>query len=253
MMQPTDFLVTLEFAFTMTKPESNPLFEVENVSRLYEDGQVLALDRVSLTIYKGDYLAIVGPSGSGKSTLLNVLGGLDYPTSGRVLFLGKELIAGPMVDELRAHHIGYVFQSFYLIPTLTSLENVQLPMFETKKSAKQRVDRARELLEIVGLSHREGHLPSQLSVGERQRVAIARSLANSPEVLLADEPTGNLDSRTGEEILKLFQKLYEDLKTTLVVITHSDEVAQRAARVIEVRDGHIVRDDVNASNPVGAR
>ncbi len=234
----------------MINPQPNPLIVVENVSRLYEDGQVLALDRVSLTVYEGDYVAIVGPSGSGKSTLLNVLGGLDYPTSGTVSFQGKELVPGPMVDELRAHHIGYIFQSFYLLPTLTSLENVQLPMFETGKNPKQRIERAKELLDVVGLSHRSGHLPSQLSVGERQRVAIARSLANSPEVLLADEPTGNLDSRTGEEILNLFRKLHEELKMTLVVITHSDDVAQRAQRIVEVRDGRIVRDDLNAVESV---
>ena len=174
--------------------ESPALIVAEHVSRRYADGEVLALDDVSLTINRGEYIAIVGPSGSGKSTLLNVLGGLDHPTSGRVLFDGAEVKTGRKLDELRSKQIGYVFQSFYLLPTLSAIENVQIPMFETARSAAERVSKATELLDVVGMSHRVKHLPSKLSVGERQRVAIARSLANDPQVLLADEPTGNLDS-----------------------------------------------------------
>jgi putative ABC transport system ATP-binding protein len=225
-----------------------PLIVAEDVSRRYVDGNVLALDDVSLAVDRGEYVAIVGPSGSGKSTLLNVLGGLDQPTSGRVLFDGVEITFGPALDELRSQHIGYVFQSFYLLPTLTAIENVQLPMFETSRTAKERVNRAAELLEIVGLTHRANHLPTQLSVGERQRVAIARSLANDPQALLADEPTGNLDTSTGEEILRLFESLHRNHNMTLVVITHSHEVAARAGRVVEVRDGRICRDEI-ASAP----
>jgi ABC-type lipoprotein export system ATPase subunit len=221
-----------------------PLIVAEGVSRLYVDGNVLALDNVSLSIARGEYVAIVGPSGSGKSTLLNVLGGLDQPTSGRVLFDGKEIVTPRALDDLRSRQIGYVFQSFYLLPTLTAIENVQLPMFETSRTAKQRLQRAGELLEVVGLSHRARHLPSRLSVGERQRVAIARSLANDPQVLLADEPTGNLDTGTGEDILKLFASLHREHGMTLVVITHSREVAQRAERIVEVRDGKICRDEM---------
>jgi ABC-type lipoprotein export system ATPase subunit len=219
------------------------LIVAENVSRRFVDGDVLALDNVSLAVRRGEYVAIVGPSGSGKSTLLNVLGGLDQPTSGRVLFDGAEITLDRSFDELRSRQIGYVFQSFYLLPTLTAIENVQLPMFETARSAKQRAARAAELLNIVGMSHRENHLPTRLSVGERQRVAIARALANQPQVLLADEPTGNLDSVTGEEILRLFESLHRDHLMTLIVITHSHDVASRAERLIEVRDGRICRDE----------
>ncbi len=229
-------------------PAEQPLIVADHVSRRYVDGDVLALDDVSISIHQGDYVAIVGPSGSGKSTLLNVLGGLDQPTSGQVLFDGKEIITPQALDELRSRQIGYVFQSFYLLPTLTAIENVQLPMFETSLSPKERLQRAGELLDVVGLSHRARHLPSRLSVGERQRVAIARSLANEPKVLLADEPTGNLDSTTGEEILTLFAKLHRDHGMTLVVITHSHDVAGRAERVIEVRDGKICRDEKQAAS-----
>ena len=218
------------------------LIQAQHLTRRYIDGDVLALDDVSLSIDAGEYVAIVGPSGSGKSTLLNLLGGLDQPTSGQVLFDGSEIKPGPMLDDLRSNQIGYVFQSFYLLPTLTAIENVQIPMFETGRSAKQRVAHAAELLEVVGMSHRADHLPSKLSVGERQRVAIARSLANQPRVLLADEPTGNLDTATGEEILRLFESLHRDRDMTLVVITHSQDVARRASRQIEVRDGRICRD-----------
>lgn len=217
----------------------SPVIVAENVSRRFVDGDVLALDDVSISIGRGEYVAIVGPSGSGKSTLLNILGGLDQPTQGRVLFDGQPLMQGKSLDQLRSQHIGYVFQSFYLLPTLTAIENIQMPMFETERSATQRKARASELLEIVGMSHRADHLPNKLSVGERQRVAIGRSLANEPQVLLADEPTGNLDSATGEEILNLFGSLHAQQNMTLVVITHSHEVAERAQRVVEVRDGKV--------------
>ncbi len=225
-------------------PVEEPLIVAEGVSRMYVDGNVLALDNVTLSIARGEYVAIVGPSGSGKSTLLNVLGGLDQPTSGRVLFDGKEIITPQALDDLRSRQIGYVFQSFYLLPTLTAIENVQLPMFETSRTARERLERAGELLEIVGLSHRARHLPTRLSVGERQRVAIARALANDPLVLLADEPTGNLDTSTGEDILRLFGSLHQEHGMTLVVITHSREVAERAERIVEVRDGRICRDEM---------
>ncbi len=220
-----------------------PLITVENVSRRYVDGNVLAITDLSLTIERSEYIAIVGPSGSGKSTLLNLLGALDQPTSGRVLFKGADISTGNTLDELRSRYIGYVFQSFYLLPTLTAIENVQMPMFGISRTAKERMLRAAALLETVGLSHRANHLPSQLSGGERQRIAIARALANEPEVLLADEPTGNLDSETGEGILQLFESLHRDHQMTLVVITHSHDVAARADRVVEIRDGRIWRDE----------
>lgn len=222
--------------------EVSALIVADRISRKYVDGNVLALNDVSLSVDRGEYVAIVGPSGSGKSTLLNCIGGLDHPTSGRVFFDGVEITSGNDLDNLRSEHIGYVFQSFYLLPTLTAIENVQLPMFETARSARDRAKRAADLLNIVGLSHRANHLPTQLSVGERQRVAIARALSNEPKVLLADEPTGNLDSATGEEILRLFETLHREHRMTLVVITHSDEVASRAERVVTVRDGKIIAD-----------
>lgn len=217
------------------------LLRAVQVSRSYDEGRVAALVDVSLDVAYGEYLAIVGPSGSGKSTLLNLMGALDLPSSGRVLFEGKSLadIRGKL-DYLRARKIGFVFQSFYLLPTLNALENVQIPMFECGLSAKARKEKARHLLEIVGVGHRANHLPSQMSVGERQRTAIARALANDPPLLLADEPTGNLDSAAGHAVLDLFDHLHNDQRRTLVVITHSAEVAARADRVVTLRDGRIV-------------
>jgi putative ABC transport system ATP-binding protein len=224
------------------------LLRADRVSRRYSDGDVSALDDVSLDIRRGDYLAIVGPSGSGKSTLLNLLGALDVPTSGDVLFEGQSLSRWGNLDAFRSQKIGFVFQSFYLLPTLTAVENVQIPMFEGSLSLEERVERAQELLRSVGLERRLHHRPMQLSVGERQRVAIARALANRPPLLLADEPTGNLDSHSGEEILDLFDQLHREQGETLVVITHSAEVAQRAQRVVEIRDGRIVKETAGASS-----
>jgi putative ABC transport system ATP-binding protein len=210
------------------------------VSRHYTDGNVWALKEVDLSVRRGEYVAVMGPSGSGKSTLLNVIGALDRPTAGEVFFEGRPLSKIRDPARLRAEKIGYIFQSFLLIPTLTALENVQIPMFEGPLRARRRAERARQLLQLVNLSHRAGHLPARLSVGERQRVAIARSLANDPHVLLADEPTGNLDSRNTEEVLDLFSKLHRERGVTLVAITHCPEVARRADRIIRMCDGKVV-------------
>ncbi len=216
-----------------------PLLQVNNVSRTYDDGKVQALVNVSLAIGRGEYLAIMGPSGSGKSTLLNLLGALDRPTSGEILFDGRSLAGQTDLDRFRATTLGFVFQSFYLLPTLSALENVQIPMFEGSLGARQRVAKAAELLELVGMSHRGGHLPAKLSVGERQRVAIARALANEPKLLLADEPTGNLDSAAGSSVLELFDRLHRERGLTLVVITHDANVAARAERTVWIRDGRL--------------
>jgi putative ABC transport system ATP-binding protein len=181
----------------------------------------------------------MGPSGSGKSTLLHLLGALDEPTSGDVIFEGKSLRQRTDLDRFRASTLGFVFQSFYLLPTLTALENVQIPMFESSLGPRERVKKAADLLALVGMTHRQRHLPAKLSVGERQRVAIARALANDPKLLLADEPTGNLDTTSGGIVLDLFDRLHRERGLTLVVITHDGQVAARAERTIMLRDGQI--------------
>jgi putative ABC transport system ATP-binding protein len=222
------------------------ILRVDNVGRTYSDGEVTALAGVSLEICRGEYVAIMGPSGSGKSTLLNLLGALDRPTTGELYFEGQPLSQLRDLDAFRSRKIGFVFQSFYLLPTLTAVENVQIPMFETGTSPAQRVKKALTLLESFSMSHRANHLPAQLSVGERQRVAIARALANDPPLLLADEPTGNLDSRSGDDVLNLFDQLHREQGKTLLVITHSQEVAERAERIIWIRDGRIVHSRAEA-------
>jgi putative ABC transport system ATP-binding protein len=222
------------------------ILKVDRVGRTYADGSVTALSDVSLEIRRGEYVAIMGPSGSGKSTLLNLLGTLDRPTTGELYFEGHPLSKLRDLDSFRSRKIGFVFQSFYLLPTLTAVENVQIPMFETGTAPAQRVKRAYELLELVSMGHRAGHLPTQLSVGERQRVAIARALANDAPLLLADEPTGNLDSRSGNDVLNLFDELHTQQGKTLIVITHSQEVADRAERIIWIRDGGIVHSRAEA-------
>ncbi len=225
------------------------LVSLQEVTKTYSDGNVQALRGVSLDIRSGEFVSIVGPSGCGKSTLLNMLGALDRPTSGNVLFEGTSIASSGRrrgakeLDRLRCEKIGFVFQSFYLLPNLTALENVQLPMFEGKLPLPARVDRARELLNQVGLSERLNHLPNQLSIGQRQRVAIARSLANAPQIVLADEPTGSLDSQSGQEVMDLLVSLNSAHQTTLVVVTHDRDVAKRAGRCITMLDGAIVSDE----------
>lgn len=216
-----------------------PLIRIERVSRRYKDGAVQALQEVSLTIAKNEYVAIMGPSGSGKSTLLNLMGGLDRIDQGDIYFCGESLARMKNPDTYRSRHLGFVFQSFHLLPTLTAIENVQIPMFEGQLNARQRVERASYLLGIVGLTHRLQHYPQKLSVGERQRVAIARALANDPQLLLADEPTGNLDTASGMVVLDLFDRLHREHGLTLVVITHGLDVAQRAQRVVWIQDGRL--------------
>ncbi len=218
------------------------LIRTENLGKVYPDGKVNAIVDMNLTIHQGEYVAIMGPSGTGKSTLLNLLGALDRPSSGEIYFESEPLSTMRDLDGLRARKIGFVFQSFYLLPTLTALENVQIPMFEGTLKPAERTRKAAELLEAVGMSHRSRHLSSQLSVGERQRVAIARSLANDPAMLMADEPTGNLDSRTALDILSLFDRLHQERGMTLITVTHSEEVGRRANRLIRLKDGKIVED-----------
>lgn len=223
-------------------PAKIPLITLQNVGKTYRDGNVAALREVSLKIEEREFLSIMGPSGCGKSTLLHLLGGLDRPTEGRVLYRGKTLGDGIELDRFRAESIGFVFQSFYLLPNLTSLENVQIPMFEGKLGLADRVARARELLELVGLAERIGHLPHQLSIGQRQRVAIARALANNPSLILADEPTGSLDSQSGCDVLDLLTQFNEAQGTTLVVVTHDPIIAQRGRRLIRLLDGRVIDD-----------
>ena len=220
------------------------MFELKDVSRVHRTGggEVRALDGVDLSIGVGELVAIEGPSGSGKSTLLQLLGALDRPTSGSVLFDGRELggLDDGELTRVRSRDIGFVFQSFNLIPTLTAAENVEAAMVPLRGDRKARTARAAELLDQVGLASRADHLPSRLSGGEQQRVAIARALANDPRVVLADEPTGNLDSTTAEEVVGALRDLVTGAGVTVVVVTHSEEVAQHAERRIRLRDGRVV-------------
>ncbi|MCC5807406.1 MAG: ABC transporter ATP-binding protein [Opitutales bacterium] len=222
------------------------LIEIRGVERVYDLGKIYvrALDGIDLDILENDYVAVMGPSGSGKSTLMNLLGCLDTPTAGHYLFEGED-VAGMDDDELadiRNRRIGFVFQSFNLLPRATVLRNVELPLVYAGMRHDERIERARATLEIVGLSDRAHHRPNELSGGQRQRVAIARALVNSPSVILADEPTGNLDSRTGEDIMVIFESLYR-AGNTLIVVTHEDDVARHARRIVRLRDGRIESDE----------
>ncbi len=219
--------------------EVAPLLQVEGVSRFFADGNVTALREVSLRIEVGEYVALVGKSGSGKSTLLNLLGGLDRPTAGSIRFRGRDLSKSGDLAKFRSSQLGFVFQSFHLVSVLTAEQNVQLPMFESKLTPTQRRAKARELLELVGMTHRAGHRTPKLSVGERQRVAIARALANDPALLLADEPTGNLDTATAQSVFELFDSLHQR-GMTLLLVTHDPLLAQRADRTLTLSDGQLV-------------
>jgi putative ABC transport system ATP-binding protein len=227
---------------------SEALIELRDVEKVYDMGpvQVRALDGVSLAIESGEYVAIMGPSGSGKSTLMNLIGCLDTPSRGSYRLNGRE-VAHLSDDELAAirnREIGFIFQTFNLLPRTDALQNVELPLIYSGIGRQERRERARQALEAVGLGDRLDHRPNEMSGGQRQRVAIARALVNGPSLLLADEPTGNLDSRTGEEIMLLVDRLQEK-GNTILLVTHEEELALRAARVVRLRDGRIVSDTRN--------
>ena len=225
------------------KPVENSLvYEAVALAKTYDDASLPALRGVDFAVHAGEFIAILGPSGCGKTTMLQILGTLDEPTSGKLFVRGVLVDAKFGRQAYRAKEIGFIFQSFHLLPTFTALENVQFPMLEMPWSASERKQRARELLRLVGLSDREDHLPSKLSGGQRQRVAIARSLANHPSVLLADEPTGNLDSESSEAVMELLCRIHRDQGMTILLVTHNDEVAKLADRQIHMRDGQIVLD-----------
>jgi putative ABC transport system ATP-binding protein len=230
----------------MTASDITPAYELRDATRSYgqDSTLVLALDALSLTIKRGEFVAVFGPSGSGKTTLLQLLGALDRPSAGSISFEGQplELLGDSVLAELRLRAMGFVFQQFNLIPTLSATENVEAALAPLGGSPGERGEAAWEHLEAVGLAPRAQHLPSQLSGGEQQRVAIARALARSPRVVLADEPTGNLDSRSGEMVMNLLARLHSELEITLVLVTHDEWIAQRADHVLRLADGRLVSD-----------
>jgi len=232
------------------------LSDIENVTKAYERGeqQVQALAGVSLGVERGEYVAIMGPSGSGKSTLMNLIGCLDTPTSGSYVLNGKE-VARMTDDELAAirnKEIGFVFQTFNLLPRTSAVQQVELPLVYGGASKKERRDRAVAALKAVGLGDRMNHTPNEMSGGQRQRVAVARALINNPSILLADEPTGNLDSQTGAEIMALFDEL-NGRGNTIVVVTHEEDIAAHARRIVRLKDGQIWNDAANTPSPKPAR
>ena len=219
--------------------------EAIDLTKLYGDGaQVRALDGVSFRIRAAEFVAVMGPSGSGKSTLLNMIGALDRPTSGKVSVNGQDVGTLRDLDGFRAKTVGFVFQLHNLIPTLTALENVEVPMQGQGSSGSAQRTRAEELLDLVGLSDRRQHLPGQLSGGQRQKVAIARALANNPSIVLADEPTGNLDSASGDEVMSVLETLHSQHGTTIMLVTHDQNVARRTHRILMMQDGKIVHEDI---------
>ena len=233
-----------------------PLIEVKNLSKVYKDNgiETVGLDNVDLKIDKGEFVAITGPSGSGKSTLLQVLGCLDRPTSGSYFVDGKSLekFSDNELAYIRNHLMGFVFQAFNLLPRLSVLDNVKLPLIYSGIKEPERTQMAQKMVELVGLTHRSDYLTSRLSGGQKQRVAIARALVNNPKIIFADEPTGNLDSKSGEVILDFFQKL-NNWGHTVIVVTHESYVAQSAKRIIKINDGKIISDSLVEDRKVVGR
>ena len=219
------------------------MIELINVTKVYKTGrfEVIALNNVSMKIEDGEFIAIMGPSGSGKTTLLNLIGCLDKPTKGKIMIDGIDTsqLTDKQLTELRRDKIGFIFQQYYLIPTLTALENVELPMIFKGIPRSERIRRAKELLSLVGLEREMNRMPNELSGGQQQRVAIARALANDPSILLCDEPTGNLDRKSGKVVMDLIKKLNEERGVTVVLVTHDAEVARYAERVVRIVDGRI--------------
>lgn len=234
------------------RPKGDVVIRIEGITKEYVMGEsvIRALRGVDLLIHQNEYLAVMGPSGSGKSTLMNMLGCLDTPSSGRYEFNGKDVASmeDDELAEIRNREIGFVFQTFNLLPRSTSLQNVELPLIYAGIRAHERQRRAEEALVAVGLGDRMDHKPNELSGGQRQRVAIARALVNQPSIILADEPTGNLDSQTGEEIMALLENLYAE-GNTIVVVTHEEQIAEHARRVVHLRDGVIESDHLRISVP----
>lgn len=232
--------------------DSQALIELRDITKVYQMGSqdVHALAGVTLHVHANEYVAIMGPSGSGKSTMMNIVGCLDTPTSGEY-YLNSQKVS-EMTDnelaEIRNREIGFVFQTFNLLPRVNCLQNVELPLVYSGMRRSLRRQRAAEVLESVGLGERMDHKPNELSGGQRQRVAVARALVNNPSIIMADEPTGNLDTRTGEEIMHLFEQLYRE-GNTLLVVTHEEDIAQHARRIIRLRDG-LIESDVRVDNPV---
>ncbi len=235
---------------------SEPAILLKGVSKAYRRDQIVVpvLDDLSLSVEEGEFLALMGPSGSGKTTLLNLIAGLDRPSTGSIFVHGHDLadMSDSSITRWRADHVGFIFQMYNLIPVMTAFENVELPLLLTRLNRKQRRDNVRTALRVVGLEGREDHYPRQLSGGQEQRVAIARAIVTDPFLLVADEPTGDLDRKMGEEILQLMSQLNTEFKKTIVMVTHDPEAARRARRILRLDKGKLVNDHVRVEEPMEA-